>query len=1178
MMATVYDKDDPERRRQFRRILDTVGEDAILAYRDSTLGAIEDVLPVPLEMFNARNALEWLDIDNFKIWVVGYLQRTQSHAPSQLRTPQRRTPAPRLVDDSETVQRPRLRPLQLGSPVKSPAKHVSRFELDPELELWPPDDLAVDAAWSAPMIPTWGDAVLDSEPDGHASLPPSSPSPSMSSEPELHPLEVRRDDLDSDASHQLPNRHATPRKAHVIAKGKRKLKEVIEIEDSDLDDDVDKPKPSLPRPRGKKKPKRGDRKLENEESDEPEIVITRERSVRELKILTDVPRCWEVPEPGESFAFLLDLRAEHLRNRWKDTDGELMSMAAVIKAEDQDAWGKGTAGYVNRPVMVSAFGDKEAVPCRYAQHECQGVFHCEFIDSALFEGIQRYQPNDEDRRAFWEAIRAISEEDGTSKLRQAASFYTEVHRDFKCQCATDSSVKPTPILRHFKEMSNTGKEMFFGCSGYRTGDKPRSHTFIPIPSYIDEQLLLDMCKTNASTKHNAEDSAVVGGECAYVVPCRSGGKGRKQCPYTHLEYNDDSAVPTPKLGNLKRRQCTSRIRIWTPIDNDDRRAIVMLEGAHNHPTPALTKPSREAKEKYSDAVKAIGLHGLTVGKVDRAKSTQGLMGGLTPSEFDPALSNRRHRAKIIQNIRHDAFPHGLGLEGVMALYEKEFNSLPLIDRYIHRIFADGSTRVVVTMYGGLAALLHSAKATLHDNTYKRVHGKWKEWEATLWYDRLQMRVTYARIYCTEETREAFDLMWTALWKTVKDVTGKAVKFKFMHGCGLLGIVVDGCKPQAEACGDVLLRLNNPAETNINDSDPQVIIQRILKTCMVHLDRKFTDLSNSCPDDVMKRIRQFPYLKTEEELSEFQHWCATSSHKAIRDWYADKKPHPWFWASVNKHLSKIPADDWDLIPANTNLNESAHPFTNQHTGTNLPLLDSIQLARELDATILTKIRKAEEDCILPNHRNEFSQRLRENMRRATSRHKQASARTAASEQLTELEVELAEAQAQQREAQAKIKTLKDQTKSLRATGARKKTRPTKYQDGDVADDPAGSSTVIDEGAASVLNSDNGSSVPPSFTPADGQPSHALPESSTSESSAVASSPQILYLDDNQLQVEASDFDGVLENPRHGQLEEAISTPPEDEVTKDEPRAYRGFNSPLKICYIPALVGRTGSASG
>ena len=75
----------------------------------------------------------------------------------------------------------------------------------------------------------------------------------------------------------------------------------------------------------------------------------------------------------------------------------------------------------------------------------------------------------------------------------------------------------------------------------------------------------------------------------------------------------------------------------------------------------------------------------------------------------------------------------------MALHEKEFKSIPLEDRYIHKVEASGRVRVVVTMLRGLAELLHTARATLHDNTYKRVQGDWKEWEATLWHDRLRMR-------------------------------------------------------------------------------------------------------------------------------------------------------------------------------------------------------------------------------------------------------------------------------------------------------------------------------------------------------------------------------------------------------------------------------------------------------
>ena len=80
--------------------------------------------------------------------------------------------------------------------------------------------------------------------------------------------------------------------------------------------------------------------------------------------------------------------------------------------------------------------------------------------------------------------------------------------------------------------------------------------------------------------------------------------------------------------------------------------------------------------------------------------------------------------------------------------------------------------MIITMLPSLAALIHTADSTLHDNTYKRVYGKWKEWEVVIWDKQLNMSkfilfttgphiwifalgVTVARIYCTHETRAAF---------------------------------------------------------------------------------------------------------------------------------------------------------------------------------------------------------------------------------------------------------------------------------------------------------------------------------------------------------------------------------------------------------------------------------------
>ena len=78
-------------------------------------------------------------------------------------------------------------------------------------------------------------------------------------------------------------------------------------------------------------------------------------------------------------------------------------------------------------------------------------------------------------------------------------------------------------------------------------------------------------------------------------------------------------------------------------------------------------------------------------------------------------------------------------------------------------------------------------------------------------------------------------MWGGLWDTIERVTGNHVKFKFMDGTGLKAILVDGCKPQVDACGDDLLKCNQSDVTGISTYDPQEIVQNIVQTCVIYLN-------------------------------------------------------------------------------------------------------------------------------------------------------------------------------------------------------------------------------------------------------------------------------------------------------------------------------------------------------
>ncbi|KAJ6564996.1 hypothetical protein DFH09DRAFT_1363963 [Mycena vulgaris] len=308
----------------------------------------------------------------------------------------------------------------------------------------------------------------------------------------------------------------------------------------------------------------------------------------------------------------------------------------------------------------------------------------------------------------------------------------------------------------------------------------------------------------------------------------------------------------------------------------------------------------------------------------------------------------------------------------------------------------------------LAGRIHSAKASLHDNTYARVHGVWKEWEVVIWDDKLDFRATITRIYSTRETYEVFGKMWPALWDTIHRVTGVEVKFKFIHGGGLRTVLVDGNKPQANTFGADLIARNKPHLSAVHVTDPQAILPFILRTCVFHVNRKFAAMALA------------------DELDEFIEWCKNSEHKVVRDWIKDKDSvRDWFWSSINEFLSEIPKEDWYLTPGDTNLNESAHPYTNQHTGTNLPLLEAIQRAYQLDLQVEEKIKLMEEQCVLINHRSSKGHRDRNNASRRSANHHKALDRSHAREEIEGID--------------AQVKALKEKKKALQTTSGIKKTK-------------------------------------------------------------------------------------------------------------------------------------------
>ncbi|KAJ7049788.1 hypothetical protein C8F01DRAFT_1264828 [Mycena amicta] len=762
----------------------------------------------------------------------------------------------------------------------------------------------------------------------------------------------------------------------------RKRKRRTSNADSDSDSDssvaAKVAKPGRGRAKGKARAKRSKR-----DDATRTIDISREVAVRELRRIDTVPACWDIPTEGDKVAYLWDL--SEYDGKWKDSD----SMITIFKKASQDSWGEGSAGAVKRDKATKVIA-LDGTLCQVAHHYCQGAYVCDQMDPELLdEDYTRYSSDTDEMKRFFERSCDVNQLQTSCAAIKAASERNVPEK----MALVMSAMAP----QRTAAVNADGKEGFVGCSNYSPGEL--SHRFIPIPRDVPEAMTAELFQNNGVFLSGIGLGSQYG-HCANIQPGRNGAKGSKLCRYTTVD--DDGRVIQ---GKLVHRRCDAEVTIYAPIDRSIRKAIVILENGHSHPEFPRTKPSDEGKAIVNQAIQERGTTGLTVTKL-------GL--GSTTLAKDPAFLNARQTRKLISDAKKITNKHGLGIEGQSAAEEAV---------YIWKVASELDEEIIVTMLEGLAKRIHRSRYTVHDNTYCRVHGEWKEWELVIWDDRLNMRLAIARVYTKHETLVVFKKVWSSVFECLERVTGAKPKIKCVDGAGLLSIALDGNKPQANALGEYLVSRNQPHLSGVFETDPKLMLTYVLRTCTFHLNRKFTEMAKVVGDEEMARIRRCQFVKTQAELDVLVRGYKESEHKIVREWIKDKESIPWFFPSINEHLSKIQTEDWYRTTHHTNLNESSHPFTNQHTGTNLPILEAIQTGYNLDVAMDEKAELAETSCVLPNHRNTEAHRDHSNIKRRQANLNAAIENASARAELENIDEEILQATQRTQELKERKKDLK-----------------------------------------------------------------------------------------------------------------------------------------------------------
>lgn len=227
------------------------------------------------------------------------------------------------------------------------------------------------------------------------------------------------------------------------------------------------------------------------------------------------------------------------------------------------------------------------------------------------------------------------------------------------------------------------------------------------------------------------------------------------------------------------------------------------------------------------------------------------------------------------------------------------------------------------------------------------------------------------------------------------ITGKELNFKFFsETSALLGVVGDAEGAQAQGFGDMVLkrRLNNPSKSGIFMTSADEVICHLWKTCTVHFDRGVFALGKGgIPPNITGYLLNFPKLERWEDIESYYAQCdyLATFYEKIKGWWDHKKSYPWLLPSLNRCLSKMRPEHWDLIPSNTNQIEGSHANDNQVMETNHPLLEAILLAKKADDEVSRIINLSLTSGVLPNqYTSSQSRYASQNQRKASSRLRQA----------------------------------------------------------------------------------------------------------------------------------------------------------------------------------------------
>ncbi|KAK7023570.1 hypothetical protein VNI00_016656 [Paramarasmius palmivorus] len=709
--------------------------------------------------------------------------------------------------------------------------------------------------------------------------------------------------------------------------------------------------------------------------------ITTETRVQHLERLRFLPSLWPIPQTPT--AFLLDLTDSPCDIKGKD--GELINLDNLIKNHDNDSWTSYT-GVSDSKVKVQFEPGQPSVQCRRARLYCNGVYACSRVPSNVVN-VTRYDLDLSQRDAILRLEDQNRAGEGGTKESAAAIFLNVVHSK-KCSAVDEAGnhCDGQQIVKQFEDESLSHQYIMI-CSRSTSSYSSSGHLYHFIPAIVDAETLIKIANDHRVSDGSSKDTP----PCGRVVSPRVGAR-KKHCDRTHIS-NGVVESKSPMVV----QKCKAMRTIFVPLDSSIRKAIIVHgknNTPHSHPIPVLEKATYTVQEAYASVVRAHGVLGATVQKVDNASSTSILLDGKMPAEFSPALQNKRAKREIIRKEKLNVHSQGLGIPGVVDLQVRDQNK-PVEERYVHRVSLDDSGGVLIfTCYTRLLKLIHEVTSFEGDTAFKRLRDL-NEWEMVIYYKKLTRAVTIMRVYLNRASTEHFTLMFDGVRNLVLNLTGRPMAFKrFQKDGNLLCMNTDMEAAQVLGAGASFLKTNDPSYSGITTVDASIFVQYFVKLCLVHVKRGINDFRSQLSSQDYEHLISFmTHIKSQLDLLKFDEWIRHHNNKKLTG-------------------------------------EGQHHWSNDLTDTQLTIVEGIEKARNIDLKVIQELEIAEKTGVLTNPHNGLHQRLSRNIKRQTKAVEKSREATAQATTISRLQETIEKEKHMEKEAKARRKELEEQLKSAR----------------------------------------------------------------------------------------------------------------------------------------------------